>query len=174
MQWLVQSSEKVSVGGEVLSTPAAKTEGWIKAKVPSTIMGVLTDNGIEKEALTANDYANIDKTRFEKSWWYRTTFEMPELKEGEHVLLDFDGICYRANVWLNGQQIANSQEMAGSFRQFEFDVTKTITQENVLAVEVFRAQPGEPNIGCARRRGIPCPARRTQYRFCRLEPAACR
>ena len=147
MQWLVQSSEKVSVGGEVLSTPAAKTEGWIKAKVPSTIMGVLTDNGIEKEALTANDYANIDKTRFEKSWWYRTTFEMPELKEGEHVLLDFDGICYRANVWLNGQQIANSQEMAGSFRQFEFDVTKTITQENVLAVEVFRAQPGEPNIG---------------------------
>ena len=147
MQWLVQSSEKVSVGGEVLSTPAAKTEGWIKAKVPSTIMGVLTDNDIEKEALTANDYANIDKTRFEKSWWYRTTFEMPELKEGEHVLLDFDGICYRANVWLNGQQIANSQEMAGSFRQFEFDVTKTITQENVLAVEVFRAQPGEPNIG---------------------------
>ena len=147
MMWMVQSSEKVSVGGEVLSTPAAKTEGWIKAKVPSTIMGVLTENGIEKEALTAEDYAKIDKTQFEKSWWYRTTFEMPELKEGEHALLDFDGICYRANVWLNGQQIANSQEMAGSFRQFEFDVTKAITQENVLAVEVFRAQPGEPNIG---------------------------
>ena len=147
MVWMVQSSEKVSVGGEVLSTPAAQTDGWMKAKVPSTIMGVLTENGIEKEALTADDYAKIDKTQFEKSWWYRTTFEMPELKEGEHVLLDFDGICYRANVWLNGQQIANSQEMAGSFRQFEFDVTKTITQENVLAVEVFRAQPGEPNIG---------------------------
>ena len=147
MVWMVQSSEKVSVGGEVLSTPAAKTEGWIKAKVPSTIMGVLTKNGIEKEALTAEDYAGIDKTRFEKSWWYRTTFEMPELKEGEHALLDFDGICYRANVWLNGQQIANSQEMSGAFRQFEYDVTKEIDKENVLAVEVFRAQPGEPNIG---------------------------
>ena len=147
MVWLVQSSEKVSVGGEVLSTPAAQTEGWIKAKVPSTIMGVLTENGIEKEALTAEDYAKIDKTQFEKSWWYRTTFNLPSLKEGEHVLLDFDGISYRANVWFNGQQIANSQEMAGPFRQFEFDVTKDIVQENVLAVEVFRAQPGEPNIG---------------------------
>ena len=117
-------------------------------------MGVLTGNGIEKEALTAEDYAKIDKTQFEKSWWYRKTFNLPVLKEGEHVLLAFDGISYRANVWLNGQQIANSQEMAGAFRQFEYDVTQATTQENVLAVEVFR--------------------RRTQYRFCRLEPAACR
>ena len=147
MMWMVQSSEKVNMGGDILSTPAAQTEGWIQAKVPSTIMGVLTDNGIEKEALTADDYSKIDKTQFDKSWWYRTTFNLPALKEGEHVLLDFDGISYRANVWLNGQQIANSQEMAGPFRQFEFDVTKEIDKENVLAVEVFRAQPGEPNIG---------------------------
>ena len=147
MAWQVQSSEKVSQTGDILSTPAADTDGWIAAKVPSTIMGVLTDNGIEKEALTKEDYANIDKQKFEKSWWYRTTFHLPNLKEGEHVLLAFDGISYRANMWLNGQQIANSQEMAGAFRQFEFDVTKEIDNENVLAVEVFRAQPGDPNIG---------------------------
>lgn len=147
MAWQVQSSEKVSQAGDILSTPAAKTDGWIAAQVPSTLMGVLTANGIEPEALTAEDYARIDKTQFEKSWWYRTTFNLPALKEGEHVLLNFDGISYRANVWLNGQQIANSQEMVGSFRQFEYDVTREASQENVLAVEVFRAQPGDPNIG---------------------------
>ena len=90
--------------------------GWINASVPSTLMGVLTANGIEPEALTAEDYARIDKKQFEKSWLYRTTFKMPVLKAGEHAILNFDGICYRANVWLNGQQIANSQEMAGTFR----------------------------------------------------------
>ena len=121
--------------------------GWINASVPSTLMGVLTANGIEPEALTAEDYARIDKKQFEKSWLYRTTFKIPALKAGEHAILNFDGICYRANVWLNGQQIANSQEMAGTFRQFEFDVTSKIRQENVLEVEVFRAQPGEPNTG---------------------------
>ena len=147
MEWLVQSSEKIDQTGDILSTPDANTDGWITAQVPSTLMGVLTANGIEPEALTAEDYAKIDKTQFEKSWWYRTTFNLPALKEGEHVLLDFDGICYRANVWLNGQQIADSQEMVGSFRQFEYDVTKQIANNNVLAVEVFRAQPGEPNIG---------------------------
>ena len=149
MTWQVQSSEKIDQAGDVLSTPAANTDGWIPAQVPSTLMGVLTANGIEPEALTAEDYARIDKKQFEKSWWYRTTFDLPALKEGEHVLLDFDGVCYRANVWLNGQQIANSEDMAGSFRQFEYDFTKTAAQENVLAVEVFRAQPGEPNIGFA-------------------------
>lgn len=143
-QWVVNKTDQT---GDVLSTSAAKTVGWIPAQVPSTLMGVLTANGIEPEALTAEDYARIDKKQFNQSWWYRTTFRLPALKEGEHVLLDFDGISYRANVWLNGQQIANSQEMAGPFRQFEFDVTKEAAQENILAVEVFRAQPGEPNIG---------------------------
>ena len=122
---------------------------WVPAQVPSTIMGVLTTNGIEPEALTAEDYAKIDKQQFEKGWKYRATFNMPDLKEGEHALLDFDGICYRANVWLNGQQIADSQEMVGSFRQFEYDVTKQIANNNELTVEVFRALPGEPNIGFA-------------------------
>ena len=147
MEWLVQSSDKIDQTGDILSTPDAKIDGWMAAQVPSTLMGVLTANGIEPEALTADDYAKIDKKQFEKSWWYRTTFRLPALKEGEHVLLDFDGICYSANVWLNGQQIANSQEIAGSFRQFEYDITKQIANNNVLAVEVFRAQPGEPNIG---------------------------
>lgn len=123
--------------------------GWIQAQVPSTLMGVLTANGIEPEALTAADYARIDRKQFEKSWRYRTTFNMPSLKKGEHVLLGFDGICYRANVWLNGKQIADKAEMAGSFRQFEYDVTKEIRNKNELTVEVFRAQPGEPNIGFA-------------------------
>ncbi len=147
MSWQVQSSAKIAQTGDILSTPAANTDGWIPAQVPSTLMGVLTANGIEPEALTAEDYASIDKTQFEKSWWYRTTFHLSALNEGEHALLRFDGISYRANVWLNGQQIADSQNMYGTFRQFEFDITEQAQQQNVLAVEVFRAQPGEPNTG---------------------------
>lgn len=123
--------------------------GWIPAQVPGTLMGTLTANGIEPEALTADDYAKINKTQFDKSWKYRTTFELKQLNEGEHAVLSFDGISYRANVWLNGKQIANSKEMYGPFRQFEFDVTNEIAGDNKLEVEVFRAQPGEPNIGFA-------------------------
>ena len=121
--------------------------GWVPAQVPGTLMGTLTANGMEPEALTAEDYAKIDKKQFEKSWRYRTTFNMPALKDGQHAVLDFDGIDYRANVWLNDKKIADSAEMFGPFRQFEFDVTNAIDKQNKMEVEVFRAQPGEPNIG---------------------------
>ena len=139
--WKVQSSSKIQVSGEVLSTPAAQTDGWIPATVPSTLMGVLTANGIEPEALTAADYQRIDRKQFETSWWYRTEFVFPNnIKKDERYILNFDGICYRANVWLNGKKIADKNDMFGSFRQFSFDITKEVRQENVLAVEVFRAQ----------------------------------
>lgn len=144
--WSVQSSAKVQTTGDVLSTPTANVTGWYEATVPSTIMGVLTTDGIEPEALTAEDYQRIDKKRFDVSWWYRTTFKV-ESRSKEHVLLSFDGICYRANIWLNGHLVANKDEVAGTYRQFTFDITPYVREQNVLAIEVFRAQPGEPNIG---------------------------
>ena len=150
--WLIQSSAKVSAAGNILSTPQADVTGWYAATVPSTVMGVLTTDGVEPEALTAADYQRIDKKRFDVSWWYRTTFTLDHLKvktqtSKEHVLLSFDGICYRANIWLNGHLVAGKDEAAGTYRQFVFDVTPYVSEQNVLAVEVFRAQPGEPNIG---------------------------
>ena len=150
--WLVQSSAKVSMKGAVLSMPNADVDGWYEAAVPSTVMGVLTTDGVEPEALTAEDYQRIDKKRFDVSWWYRTTFKVDSSKSKvkslkPHVLLSFDGICYRANIWLNGHLVAGKDKVAGTYRQFTFDVTPYIREQNVLAVEVFRAQPGEPNIG---------------------------
>ena len=153
--WQIQSSAKVTATGDVLSTPVANVDGWFMATVPSTVMGVLTTDGVEPEALTAADYARIDKKRFDVSWWYRTTFNLTSLLTShfssltshQRVLLSFDGICYRANIWLNGHLVAGKDEVAGTFRQFTFDVTPYVSEQNVLAVEVFRARPGEPNIG---------------------------
>ena len=157
--WQVQSSEKVRATGEVLSTAKADVSGWYAATVPSTLMGILTANGIEPEALTAADYQRIDKHQFDASWWYRTTFNLDDLKveskgfnlntqnSKKRVLLSFDGISYRANIWLNGHLVADKDAVAGTYRQFTLDVTPYVGEKNVLAVEVFRAQPGEPNIG---------------------------
>ena len=101
--WTVQSSAKVQTTGDVLSTSTADVAGWYMATVPSTIMGVLTADGVELEALTADDYQRIDKKRFDVSWWYRTTFHLKQ-RSKEHVLLSFDGISYRAFT-LNGRDV---------------------------------------------------------------------
>src|SRR5258707_14026793 len=47
------------------------------------------------------------------SWWFRTEFSLPSDHEGATKWLHLLGINYRANVWLNGQKIADVSDVAG-------------------------------------------------------------
>ncbi len=144
--WQVQSSAKAGTDGEAISGAGFSVEKWYDAKVPSTVMGVLTENGLYPDLFTGTNYKDADRAPFDSSWWYRTTFRLSGLKN-KYVSLLFDGISYRANIWLNGKQIASKDEVYGTFCRFSFDITDIVKEENVLAVEVFRAQTGEPNMG---------------------------
>src|SRR6202047_2013292 len=73
------------------------------------------------------------------AWWYRKQFAAPATLSGRTVWLNFTGINYRAHVWLNGKQIATSDDIAGAWRTYELNVTEALKTgaENVLAVQVF-------------------------------------
>ena len=146
--WFIRSSADTALDGVQLSTEGTDFgSGWYEATVPSTVMGTLTANGLYADAFMGKNYAEIDRSQFDTTWWYRTSFEVPALKEGQRAELAFDGLSYRADVWLNGQQIASKDEFFGPFRQFSFDVTDVLQEKNNLAVRVFRWQKGEFNIG---------------------------
>ena len=80
-------------------------------------------------------------------YWYRNEFTLPKLPADRRVWLHFDCINYRAEVWLNGQQIADSKTMVGMFQRFDFDITpQAKAGQNVLAVKVFPVDhPGTPD-----------------------------
>ena len=145
--WKVQSSAKVVEGGKSLSEGEIPTSSWYDATVPSTIMGVLTANGLYGNLLEGTNYQYADRIIFDDSWWYTTTFSIPDSDKDKNIKLLFDGLNYRANIWLNGIQIASQDSAYGTFRTYDFNITPYVKTENVLAVEVFRAQDGEPNIG---------------------------
>ncbi len=147
--WFIQSSEKIINSGTIISTTKFSSGTWYKADVPSTIMGNLVKDRVYKNVFTGENLKNIPKKQFENSWWFRTQFIIPKKIKGEFVKLDFEGINYRANIWLNGKQISDSSNTAGVYRMFEFDISGIIKRsgKNVLAVEVFPAKKGEPTIG---------------------------
>ena len=63
-----------------------------------------------------DDFSNImmpPSSPFRQSWWYRTEFNLPKEYSGKTLWLGFDGINYRANVWMNGVKVASSEELAG-------------------------------------------------------------
>jgi len=75
---------------------------------------------------------------FRDPWWYRTEFDVPEEWKGKECTLHLDGINYEAEVWLNGKKIADSSEVKGMFRRFEFLVTNDLHYgaRNALALKI--------------------------------------
>ncbi len=143
--WRVQrSKELINLPGSFISGTVIDTSLWYPAQVPSTIMGVLTDNGFFTDLFYDDSLKRVNKEPFEDSWWYRTEFRLSKIQQEQQVMLNFDGISYYANIWLNGVLIASRDSVYGTFRRFEFNITGLLHDtSNILAVEVFKQQPGD-------------------------------
>lgn len=158
--WSIQSSDEVRETGAVLSTTDYQPHNWYSATLPSTVLSALVRARVYPDPYIGTNLRSISGTAypigfnfsnapmppdspFRHSWWYRTTFELPASHAGRTVWLGFDGINFRANIWLNGRQVAAAKQAAGAWRLFEFDVTSAAKagQKNTLAVEVFPPQP---------------------------------
>ena len=73
--------------------------------------------------------------------WYRLHFTPADSLKGQRVLIDFAGIMYVADVYLNGKLIGGTDY---GYVGFEIDVTDQLRygQENVLAVMADTREPG--------------------------------
>ncbi|MBB3186547.1 glycoside hydrolase family 2 protein [Microbacter margulisiae] len=146
--WQIQSSAKAGSDGTMLSGANATTKGWYAATVPGSILGSLVNDGIYKDIFYGRNLEKIPESLFNVPWWYRTTFTVGTPSAGQVYRLRFNGISYRADIWLNGKKIASSDTLQGSFRQFVLEVTPYIRKgTNVLALEVTRAGAGELSVG---------------------------
>jgi exo-1,4-beta-D-glucosaminidase len=158
--WAIQSSANVQEKGEVISTAKYQPQDWYPATVPATVLTALVADKVYADPNFGTNLRDIPGTRyrvgdnfsnimmppespFRCSWWYRREFPDPGKLPGRRVWLQFDGINFRANVWLNGSRIADATEVAGAYRMYEFDITDAVRADstNVLAVEVFPPRP---------------------------------
>ena len=164
--WSVQSSAKVSAGGETVSTAAFDASSWYKASAPNTVFAVLVENGVYKDPYfgmnlrsvpgvsypIGSEFANQEipeDSPYAVPWWYRKEFEVPAQFNGKTIWLAFRGINYRANIWINGKKLAASDQVVGAFRRYEFDVTSFVkpgAKNNVVAVEVSAPHANELGI----------------------------
>ena len=152
----MQSSRKVDESGEALSKPEFQPKGWYTVTVPTTVVSALGKNKVLPDPFfgmnlrqfpgvgypIGANFSNLPMppdSPYLIPWWYRKTFTLPADYEGKTIWLNFRGINYRANLWLNGKQVANSDQVAGAWRTYEFNVTAFAKPgaENVVAVEVF-------------------------------------
>jgi exo-1,4-beta-D-glucosaminidase len=160
--WSVQSSAKTNARAEQISQPGFDASSWYKTSVPNTVFAVLVENGVYVdpyfgmnlrsvlgvEYRIGSQFANQEmpeNSPYGIPWWYRTEFEVPGDFRGKTIWLAFRGINYRANIWINGKKLASSDQVAGAFRRYKFDVSSFVRPgaTNAVAVEVSAPHPGD-------------------------------
>ncbi len=129
---------------EIMSQPGYNTEHWLPAIVPGTVLNTDVYNGkvpepyyglnnkVQKGLIP--DITQVGRDYYTR--WFRTEFEVPAAFAGKQIWLQFDGINYHAEVWINGHLLSS---IHGMFVQDYINITDFVKpgQKAALAVKVI-------------------------------------
>ena len=143
--WKMQQIGKVTDAPEKVSSPGYDVSAWLDAIVPGTVLHSLVENGVYPDPYYG-DNNRLDKGlipdlakagRDFYAYWFRTSLTVPAGQDpGKYTWLQFDGVNYHTEVWINGRLVTT---WSGMFWQEKVDISEFIRpgEENVLAVKVL-------------------------------------
>ncbi|WP_316754636.1 glycoside hydrolase family 2 protein [Pedobacter aquatilis] len=150
--WLCANVKEVNANGLQISEKGFAVSSWMNATVPGTVLTTLLNNkkvpdpfyGMNNEKIadiykTGNDYY---------TYWFVKDFD-EEAIGNEQVWLQFRGINYKADIFINGKKV-NPQVIEGMHLRSQFNITKLLAAngKNRLAVIVHPPDVvGNPNGG---------------------------
>ena len=123
----------------------AITDGWYNATVPGTVLTTLVEQQVYPDPYFGLNNLYIPESLCRQEWWYRISFPTPERAEGEQLSLLFNGINYKAEVWLNKKKLGN---IAGAFTRALFSIDEHLNckGDNTLAIRIIPPHnPGIPH-----------------------------
>jgi len=140
--WRIERDSLVNADGAALSTPGFDDKSWLVATVPATVVSSFWNAGALPDPNYGANQLAISDSFFYADFWYRDEFVAPPVAAGRKVWLNFRGINWKADVFLNGQSLGH---IDGGFIRGRFDVTGLIKPgaTNALAVRIRKnATPG--------------------------------
>src|SRR4051794_13602266 len=136
--WTLTSAKDVKADGAALSEPHYRSSGWHAIpRMPATVLQTLEQDGTYPNLYYGTNLADeVPQDLYKQDWWYRTTFTAPAGHTS--YTLEFPGINYRAEVWLNGHLVADSKRIVGMHTAHALDVSQWVDQgeSNALAVKI--------------------------------------
>ncbi|MET0572309.1 MAG: glycoside hydrolase family 2 TIM barrel-domain containing protein [Pedobacter agri] len=150
--WMCVNVKDASASGSQISTLGFNTSGWMPATVPGTVLTTLLNNkkvpdpfyGMNNEKIA--DVYNVGKEHY--TYWFVKDFN-ESAAGNDQVWLQFRGINYKAEIFLNGKKV-NQKTHEGMHLRAKYNITKLLssTGKNRMAVIVYPPDfPGNPNGG---------------------------
>jgi hypothetical protein len=141
-RWRLQRDSLVKSDGAVLSKAGFNDSEWIVATVPATVLSSYWNVGALPDPNYGENQLMISDSFFYADFWYRNEFVIPEVLLNRKLRLNFDGINWKAEVFLNGVRLGTIE---GAFTRSRFDITSIVRAraKNALAVRILKnATPG--------------------------------
>ena len=131
--WKIQRASEVNSTGTIISQTGYKNNDWVVATVPGTALVSYLNVGAIPDPNYSDNQLMISESFFNSDFWYRDEFEVPSKFNSERIFLNFDGINWKANIYVNGNNLGNIE---GAFIRGKFDVTDFIIpgEKNTIAV----------------------------------------
>ena len=145
--WQVKPQDDLQgVRGERISTSGFEIGDCVQGIVPGVVFTAYVEAGKEQDPNYADNIYRVDETFYNRPFWYRTEFELPEsYSKGQRVWLCFDNTNRFATFYFNGTKISgnstSTKDVSGHMLRSKFDVTDllNVNGENVVAVLIADA-----------------------------------
>jgi hypothetical protein len=141
-RWRLQRANFLNDPGEAVSKAGFHDDDWLAATVPGTVLTSYLNVGAIPDPNFGQNQLHISDSFFHSDFWYRTEFTAPAKAPQQTAWLNFAGIDWKAEVFLNGEKLGR---IDGGFIRGEFDVTQKMLagKVNALAVRIEKnANPG--------------------------------
>ena len=144
--WKVQNASFVQATPVTISRDDFSDRDWLPATVPGTVLGSYVAAGAVPDPWYGDQNSQISEDFFTRhDFWYRTGFDLPRSFTGKRVWLNFDGINWKADIYLNGGAVGH---IDGAFARGRFDVTALVRAGgNCLAVLIHKVVHSAPSPG---------------------------
>jgi len=148
--WKAKKVSEVLVDGTAITGKNFQFYDWMDAVVPGTVLTTLLYNqkvpdpffGMNNELIPDIYQTGVG----EYTYWFYNEFQFPEGQPDQQVWLNFRGINYTADVFLNGKRV-NTDTHEGMFLREKYRITPFLEKgTNRLAVIVHPPDPpGKPD-----------------------------
>ncbi|MGA2198078.1 MAG: discoidin domain-containing protein, partial [Bryobacteraceae bacterium] len=117
--WRLQRDSLVAAAADAISKPGFDDRDWVVATVPATVLSSYWNSGALPDPNYADNQLAVSDSFFYADFWYRNEFVAPPAA-GKRQWLIFEGINWKADVYLNGEKLGRIE---GGFLRGRFDVT---------------------------------------------------
>jgi hypothetical protein len=147
--WRARKASDVAEDGTVITAPGYSLEGWIRARVPGTVLTTLIENGTYQDP-----YFGLNNTRIPDisdagpefyTYWFLKDVNLTSADPGRRVWLKFRGINYFADVFLNGARV-NRDTHRGMFLRQRYDVTDLVRFDGSNRLAILVRPPDPPGV----------------------------